>query len=389
MYSSVEIITQPPPANFTPAAVIDDLRDRYEAISESLGFDAFVPVDTERPVEFPKMFLTGYDLVFDYLRGKRHGVPLSKNGSPQIATGERRGINGQHVGLENVESIDHADISSAQRAGLVAGDVDLANVGLFDAVQSLIPENIKSSRPKAQKYSYLLTGLLKCHCGCSMSPASAKGGRYHYYVCGDINCRTRVKAEKIEAAVLDQLARYRSDDALLDRMEQKLIKAKEEFLSQARPEMEEAISARREATLERDKVYKVILTMNTLNDAGFLNDKLNSLTREIDRLTAKIDMLNEQTKDTSIYDDIHQELYVMRNTAKLLTEARAHDDRVGLRKMVLTHISKIENIGENRYRIEPSASSSNCKEWWCTNPIVPAKSSRRIAVSAHPLFTFS
>ena len=235
---------------------------------------------------------------------------------------------------------------------------------LFNIVQSLIPENPKSSRPKAQKYSYLLTGLLKCHCGCSMSPASAKGGRYHYYVCGDIACKTRVKAEKIEDAVLDQLEKYRSDDALLDRMERKLIKAKEEFLSHARPEMEEAISARREATLERDKIYKVILSMNALNDAGFLNDKLNYLTKEINRLTAKIEMLGEQTKDTSVYDDIQQELYVMRNTAKLLTEARTHNDRIGLRKIILTHIARIENIGENHYRIEPSASSSKCKEWW-------------------------
>lgn len=173
-----------------------------------------------------------------------------------------------------------------------------------------------------------------------------------------------MKAEKIEDAVLDQLEKYRSDDALLDRMERKLIKAKEEFLSHARPEMEEAISARREATLERDKIYKVILSMNALNDAGFLNDKLNYLTKEINRLTAKIEMLGEQTKDTSVYDDIQQELYVMRNTAKLLTEARTHNDRIGLRKIILTHIARIENIGENHYRIEPSASSSKCKEWW-------------------------
>ena len=240
----------------------------------------------------------------------------------------------------------------------------IVSESLFNMVQSMIPETQKSSRPKAQKYPYLLTGILRCHCGCSMSPASAKSGKYHYYVCGDIACKARVKAETIEQAVLNQLEKYRSDDALLDRMEKKLIMARDEFISRARPEMEEAISARREATLERNKIYKLILSMNTLNDAGFLNDKLNYLTKEINRLSAKIEMLREQTDDTSAYDDIQRELYVMRNTSKLLAEARTHNDRIGLRKIILTHISKIENIGENHYRIEPSASSSKCKEWW-------------------------
>ncbi|MPM64652.1 hypothetical protein SDC9_111540 [bioreactor metagenome] len=109
---------------------------------------------------------------------------------------------------------------------------------LFDIVQRKIPENKNSSRPNAQKYTYLLAGLLKCHCGCSMSPASAKAGRYHYYVCGDIACRNRVKAEAIENAILEQLGNYRSDEKLLDKMEQELIRAKDEFLKQVQPELD-------------------------------------------------------------------------------------------------------------------------------------------------------
>ena len=235
---------------------------------------------------------------------------------------------------------------------------------LFDTVQSMIPTTLKSSRPKAQKYSYLLTGLLKCHCGCSMSPASAKGGKYHYYVCSDSSCKNRVKAEKIEDAVLDQLEKYRSDEKLLNSMERKLLEARDQFLSRTRPELEEALNARTEATQERNRIYNVILSLDNLNEAGFLNNKLNDLTREIERLTARIEMLKSQGNDTSIFDDIQRELEIMRNTGKLLAESRSNFDRTGLRKLVLAHISRIDHVGENQYRIEPSASSSKCNEWW-------------------------
>lgn len=117
-------------------------------------------------------------------------------------------------------------------------------------------------------------------------------------------------------------------------------------------------------SLDSREQFKKTGKLENLNEAGFLNDKLNYLTREIERLTARIEMLKTQGSDTSIFDDIQRELEIMRNTGSLLAEARSNLDRTGLRKLVLAHISHIEHVGENRYRIEPSASSSKCNEWW-------------------------
>lgn len=79
---------------------------------------------------------------------------------------------------------------------------------LFHRVHELLPNprTGKIPRPKARKRQYLLSGLLRCHCGRYMSPASAKSGRYFYYECtDDLNCKNRVRAEQIEQEALNQL----------------------------------------------------------------------------------------------------------------------------------------------------------------------------------------
>ena len=58
---------------------------------------------------------------------------------------------------------------------------------LFDAVQERLPKTQKALRPNACKYPYLLSGIIFCHCGRSLTPYGSYGrsAKYMYYKCTD------------------------------------------------------------------------------------------------------------------------------------------------------------------------------------------------------------
>ncbi|WP_425429689.1 recombinase family protein [Desulfuromusa kysingii] len=62
----------------------------------------------------------------------------------------------------------------------------------FERVQKLIAERAPSKTPpRVTNSPTLLTGLLKCTCGASMTIATGKGGKYRYY-----KCTTRINQDK-------------------------------------------------------------------------------------------------------------------------------------------------------------------------------------------------
>jgi len=94
---------------------------------------------------------------------------------------------------------------------------------LFDRVQRKLPQQKSGSRPKAQKYPFLLTGLVYCTCGHRMTPATAKSGQYAYYRCvDDVHCRRRVSAPKAEQAVIDFFSDYAVIQEIVERSREKI-----------------------------------------------------------------------------------------------------------------------------------------------------------------------
>ena len=85
---------------------------------------------------------------------------------------------------------------------------------LYDRVQAVLGYRSESAGSRRRSSSpYLLSGLARCGiCGSFMSGTSAKGGRYHYYVCGRYymegtgSCAgLRVRQSRLEDFVLLQL----------------------------------------------------------------------------------------------------------------------------------------------------------------------------------------
>lgn len=59
---------------------------------------------------------------------------------------------------------------------------------IFNHVQALQKERaFITTHPKRVSSNYLLSGLAKCgYCGKALVGQDAKGGRFHYYVCGTL-----------------------------------------------------------------------------------------------------------------------------------------------------------------------------------------------------------
>lgn len=242
---------------------------------------------------------------------------------------------------------------------------------LYNEVQAKLPQPKTATRPKAQKYPYLLAGLLKCSCGRSMTPASAKYGRYHYYVCTDTYCKNRVTAKDVEDAAIEKLKGYKKTDRFLNAVRKEIDKAQKYFLENAGPELDNAINARNDASKERESVYKTILNLKNYTDADFLNSRLNYLTREMDRLQARIDILKAETKDINAYDFAREEVDRLRDLSKLIEQAQETHDSDLLRQILLANIERVDHVENDKFKIKLTTSTSKCKEWWSIRDLNP------------------
>lgn len=239
---------------------------------------------------------------------------------------------------------------------------------LFHRVHELLPKPRagKIARPKARKRQYLLSGLLRCHCGRYMSPASAKSGRYFYYECtDDLNCKNRVRAEQIEQEALNQLRSlkqkidYRIIEASIAEAEQRRL----EYINTLRPDLNNCREALRQAKSEREKIIHLLLG-DHLSEANvpIFNARLEAVSKEIDRLKTRIDQLETECNTIGYSPDqavsFIRELETLADIMKYIPE-----DFEKQRRILVTHIQKIDEQLDGSFRFYFNYSSPNCKDW--------------------------
>ena len=243
---------------------------------------------------------------------------------------------------------------------------------LFRRVQEILPRASrgKISRPKSQRRKYLLSGLLRCHCGRYMSPASAKSGRYFYYECtDDLTCKNRVRAEYIELEALNQLRHlnhkidFRVIQAGLAEAEQRRL----EYINSLRPDLENCKEALRQAEREREKIIQLMLN-GQLTDVNvpLFNARLESASKEVDHLTDRLK--NLQIECNSIGYDPERAILFIREIETLADlMARLPDDFEKQRRILVMHIKEIAEQPDGSFRFyfnfEPLNSSTICQLW--------------------------
>ena len=228
---------------------------------------------------------------------------------------------------------------------------------LFDRVQATLPQKKYSTRPKAQQYPYLLSGLLFCSCGHRMNALSAKSGAYHYYVCPV--CRKRISAEKADEKLLDYLKNLKIPPHFLEKA-RPLLEAEQKKNQEARiPELESMKKSLRANEAEQKKIVDTLLEMNPSPvlmkrlDAEIqaletrkqdlvrkISEKESELALGVDYYTIALDML---AKMQSLHDDLSN---IQNETA--------------IRQAILANIDRAEVDGAE---IKLLPSSTNCQGW--------------------------
>ena len=178
---------------------------------------------------------------------------------------------------------------------------------LFDEVQQLLPGHGHAQRPKAQTYPYLLTGLVYCQCGQHMSPTSAYGRdkRYHYYSCTDKeNCRSRVRAETLEAQVLETLKNLQFTQDDLKEL-QDAIRDTATNPAQA-PELSQLQKRTDAAQKKREKLLALFTEeLVDAENAPLLNQQLSQATADYNALKGRLAAFQTTQQATpAVLDDL-------------------------------------------------------------------------------------
>lgn len=168
---------------------------------------------------------------------------------------------------------------------------------VFDQAQALLAGFRRNFvKASGKKYEYLLSGLLKCHCGRHMTPYSVnkKGKRYFYYKCTAPECKNAVNAEQLDRAVLDELVKnYRQESKIKAAVSAYLQKEEEANKSKAKRIAE--LEARREDAKKReDNIANMFLDgVVNLSNKDFWNERLSKARSELDEVEAELSMLQK------------------------------------------------------------------------------------------------
>jgi site-specific DNA recombinase len=162
---------------------------------------------------------------------------------------------------------------------------------LFEKAQAKLPRpsQFNKNRPKSQKYPYVLTGLVHCHCGRFMTPASMKSGKFHYYRCTDnIHCKNYVSAPSLQAAVLEKINSLVFNKKLIAEITDGIDKKKIEFLKKQKPIVSNASRAIIDVNVEINKIESAFMSgLVTAQNKEHWNNKLEKLLEEKKELELK------------------------------------------------------------------------------------------------------
>ncbi len=236
----------------------------------------------------------------------------------------------------------------------------------FDLVQQKLPQPKYSTRPKAQKYNYLLAGLIRCHCGRYMTPASGKSGQYHYYKCTNrIDCNYVVSAERIEDAVLGHIRLNSAPAKIICGLKGYLDDRKQKFLELSHGELEQVTTALMQAEAEQEKLYKLVLSQTfSEKNLEFFNIKFDKVREEVESLKGRKDFLQAE------YDRINIDTFTIAQemVEKIKTLAdlidKAENDFSTLRNIMLMYVDKICANADGSYTFHfTDLSTFKSKEW--------------------------
>ena len=246
---------------------------------------------------------------------------------------------------------------------------------LFEKVQTKRAPLNRRIRPKAQKYPYLLAGLLYCHCGRQLVPANAKSGRYHYYACTDsTNCGNRIKAETIEQAALEKIRTMEIREEVLQATLEKIAEKKRQHQDELRPELATAQATLTELGKKQEKLIDAMVADDLTDNAKFLiQNKLDVLGGQIRNLQTRVEFL--QTECSTELDVYEYAADIIKTFRQVKSNLLSSPDNFDLqRQALMVFIDRIEEINRREFLFRFNFGSSKDTKWggrWDLNPRPP------------------
>ena len=241
------------------------------------------------------------------------------------------------------------EVYEGEQEAIVDGDV-------FDKVQNLLTaKTCGRGERNGRNPEYILTGLLRCRCGESMTTSTGRsrnGNDYRYYVCrnriakGPKACdHPRVASAEVEPLILERVRDICADESLRDEISLRLDKGKStmaEELGQQRVQVQTRIDTlNREARSLLNVIKKsggkgsrtITERLGELEsemdkfrqEAGRLDDQIRGLTESVGRVATAIELLDS-------FDD--------------LWDVLIPEERVELLRLLIDHIDVDEPAGK-------------------------------------------
>jgi hypothetical protein len=194
----------------------------------------------------------------------------------------------------------------------------------------------------------MLTGLIKCECGLSMTPASAHGRMsvHHYYECR--TCKKRVRAQDIETMALDAIQNIHASAEDIAMVVAEIHKRRDEQRANGTPELAQVDKALAVARKELESIERMFLAGHVSNaNAARWNEKLATTDAEIARLADRAAEIRAGlAAGLGIYDTatgLARELATIGKQVELLRKI----DPAHCRQAILEHVREIKRDGES------------------------------------------
>ena len=222
---------------------------------------------------------------------------------------------------------------------------------LFEKVNALLPGERRAPRPSRQTYKYLLQGLVLCKCGRRMSPYSIKKSgdtRYFYYKCQDqLGCKFAVNAERLDAAVLEQVRQivldpeyirerwdeYRREKAEREEAQRGVIQKSEREIAEAEREV---------SNIDRLFIQGVISPEN----AAHFNEKLTSARAPLAALQERHKVVLNDLAAIHSEDELPMILQQIKEWAELLERTDDWQVKRDLLLMVVKYVKCLNEDGD-------------------------------------------
>jgi len=241
---------------------------------------------------------------------------------------------------------------------------------LWSAVQARLPVDKHSPRPSACAYDYLLTGMVRCSCGLSMSPFTRRrdGHVWPYYRCPDSNCSQKgdfVRADELETAIASQMAGLWRQPAMLKAATEALRSRLMADGSVAAKDLENKI-----AELRQLEEQNVTIAKNLANEvlghaaakivsetAEVVASRIATLQGEIGALRAGVARENAEKMSLDQVDT---------QFARMAREVAAgNENRTDLRRLLRAWVLAVQRQADGTWtaRYPLGGVSTNCQDW--------------------------